>query len=96
MIKHIVMFKFKEGTTEDIVIDIKRTIDSLPKTISEIKSMETGIDVKRGPNSYDLILISEFDNLDTLEEYRIHPDHQKLIDMISPYKESTKAVDFEF
>lgn len=95
MIKHIVMFKFKASASEAKKQEIKSQLDALPGKISQIKSFETGVNISKSKNAFDLILVSEFDSLKTLEEYRVHEDHQKLIASLKPIKEKTNVVDYE-
>ena len=100
MIKHVVMFKLKSSFNEDErkqnTADLKRVLEELPNKIKEIKTFEVGINVLPSERAFDLVLISTFENLDALEIYRVHPEHQKAIKFIAPIKEMTTAVDFEF
>jgi hypothetical protein len=95
MIKHIVMFKFKDDVSHERIELIKQVMDDMPAKIPQILKFETGLDVKRGPKSFDLVLISEFESLDTLEQYRVHPAHQTLIKLLEDIKEVNYAVDYE-
>ena len=79
MIRHIVMWKFKdeaEGKTKEENMDIVRNrLYSLPAIIPEIRRLEIGKDVRHTDMSADLVLITEFDTLEALEIYANHPDH---------------------
>ncbi len=65
MIKHIVMFKFKEsaegnGKAENIQ-SLKSKLEALPAKIAEIKFFEVGVNFSDVPVAYDLVLDSEFE-----------------------------------
>ena len=68
MIKHIVMWKFKDGE-KDNMKKFLEGLNSLKNIIPEIKYMETGININP-KNDYDAILISEFETMEDLEKYK--------------------------
>ncbi len=98
MIRHIVLFKLKEFKTESDKAEalnlLKINLENLKSKIKEIQFFEVGINVANTSNSYDLGLNSEFISLDDLEKYRIHPDHQKVVELIKQYTETRVAVDY--
>jgi hypothetical protein len=96
MIKHVVFMKFKKETTEEDIAAIERGLGALPDIISEIKGYEFGRDVLRTERSYDFALVSAFDDLDALQRYSIHPDHQVVVQKCREASESIVAVDFEY
>ena len=66
MIKHIVMWKFKENEEENMKKFLEG-LNSLKAIIPEIKYMETGININPN-NEYDAILISEFETMEDLKK----------------------------
>ena len=96
MIKHIVIFKSSDENKITIIDQLKRDLEKLPENIKEIKYFETGLNISKSKNAYDLVLISEFESEKTLEKYRIHPDHQKIIDYILENKIDVRVVDYNF
>ena len=100
MIKHIVFIKIK-GAESDAekktdLQKLKEALDALPSVIPEIKNFQTGINISDAATASDFALIGEFENKDTLEAYKKHPEHQKILDMISSIKGRTAVVDFEY
>ena len=100
MIRHIVMFKLQrtgyKATLEEIKMDIKNRLEALPARIDVIRSMEVGINVVKSDRAFDVALVSTFDNLDDLETYRVHPDHQEVVRYIATVRDQSASVDFEF
>jgi hypothetical protein len=94
MIRHVVFFKFKQGIGEEVIVDLEKSIAALPPVIPEILSYEFGRDVVRSERSYDLALISTFNDLDAMQHYQKHPDHQVVLKKINELCESVLAVDF--
>jgi len=96
MIEHIVMIKLKENSDKtEISKKIKAKLDNLPKLISEIKYYEVGLNLSKSLVAFDIVLVSRFDSLKTLEAYRIHNEHQKVLSLIKKYAEKTSVVDFD-
>lgn len=94
MITHIVLFKLKDNSTENIEKARDILIDMEGK-IRELKDIEVGIDVTHSDRSYDMALITKFDNVEDLEAYQVHPVHVEVAEYILSVRESTVTVDFE-
>lgn len=94
MIKHIVMWKFKEGEEENMKKFLEG-LNELKGKIPEIKNLETGININP-KNEYDAILISEFENMEDLEKYKNNPKHIKVSNMCKEIRISRQAIDYEF
>ena len=94
MIKHIVMWKFKEGEEENMKKFLEG-LNELKVKIPEIKNLETGININP-KNEYDAILISEFENIEDLEKYKNDPRHVKVSNMCKEIRISRQAIDYEF
>ena len=67
MIKHIVMWKFKENTEKEMN-EFLDGLKALENQIDAIKSMQIGKNIDN--DEYDAILISEFESLEDLQKYK--------------------------
>jgi hypothetical protein len=94
MIRHVVFFKFKQGIGEEEILDLEKSLAALPPVIPEILSYEFGRDVVRSERSYDLALVSTFNDLDAMQHYQKHPVHQVVLKKVNDLCESVLAVDF--
>lgn len=100
MIKHIVFFglaDMAEGKTkaENAQI-IKQELENLKNLIKEIKYIEVGINHKDAPDgNTDIALYSEFDSLDDMNAYQVHPEHKKVAAYIGKVRTSRVAIDYE-
>ncbi len=100
MIRHVCMFKFKDfadGRTKEENISItKSMLDKLPDTIDYILSSSTFVgDNAQNSDNYDLILISDFESFETLEKYKVHPDHVAVGKFMTPVRLSRTCIDYE-
>ena len=98
MLKHVVMWKLKdfaEGCDKkQNALKIKAMLESLKGKVPQISSIEVGINVKDTDMSFDAVLISEFENEQKLEEYKVHPEHVKVSHFVAKVKEGRNVVDY--
>lgn len=95
MIRHIVMWKFREGEQENMLLFRERLL-ALKGQISEIRSIEVGINVNPSERSYDAVLVADFDSLEALEAYSVNPLHQAVSDFCKTIRTGSVSVDYEF
>ena len=95
MIKHIVMWKLKDGVAEADQFEMKRQLEALKGVVPALIDIEVGIDVLRSPQSKDLVLYSEFASMDDLQAYNTHPEHLKVVEFVKPRVCERHAVDYE-
>ncbi len=99
MVRHVVMWKFKESaegcTKLENMEKVREGLFALLPIIPEIKKMEIGFDVKHTDASMDFMLLTEFDNMDDLGVYAVHPDHLKLSGFVREVVETRVVLDCE-
>ena len=99
MIRHIVMWKFKEEaegkTKQENMEKAREMLYALLPVIPEIKRMEIGLDVSKTDMSMDLCLLTEFDSKETLAYYATHPEHLKVSKFVRSVIESRVVLDSE-
>lgn len=98
MVKHIVMWKFKdeaEGLTrEENLMKVKAMLEALPEKIDFIRHMEVNLNSNFNGSNFDVVLISEFDSIDDVNRYRVHPEHKQISAYVSLVREARSSVDF--
>lgn len=94
MFTHIVFFKAKEPTKENLQF-LEKTFLSMNGNIKELKQLEVGIDVIRSDRSYDIAIITRFDSKEDYLAYDVNEFHvEKVKKVIGPYIEASKTIDF--
>ena len=73
MIHHNVLFKFKEGTSEEVKNAVIRELEALNSEIPEIHSLQVGRNFSDRGKDFELMLISTFQTKADLEVYGKHP-----------------------
>jgi len=100
MIKHIVLFKLNEFESAKVKEakkdEIKVALEKLPSLISEIKKFSVEVNINGLAKSSELAIVSEFESLETLDRYRVHPEHVKVVDLIRANCLPSTSIDYEF
>jgi hypothetical protein len=94
MINHVVVFKLKDRTPENLE-KTRAVLAALGGKIPFLRYFDVGVDVLHGERSYDLALLAKFDNLADLRAYQDHPAHQEVVKYMSTVRESIITVDYE-
>ncbi len=72
------MWKIKESenqTKEENVEQAKKMLQALPAVIPQIKVYEVGLNYCNESTAFDLSLYSAFESEETMDQYKVHPDH---------------------
>lgn len=98
MISHTVMWRFKEENKDENMNTVATRLMSLYKSgkIDGLRKMEIGKDVSHTDMSYDMVLLTEFDSMEALAAYKIHPDHVAISQFVKTIRTARAVVDFEF
>jgi hypothetical protein len=94
MIAHVVVFKYKAGTTAAQRADHCAKLKGLAD-IDGINDFKVGQDVVRSPRSYDTGLVVLFRDRAALDSYATNPRHVPVAQLGRDLSESIIAVDFE-
>lgn len=99
MIKHIVMWKLKEETDgkskKDNAKKMQELLEGLRGKIDGVKSIELGINLNNTTAAYDVVLYSEFDSMEALDAYQVHPEHVKAAGFVKSITIDRAVVDYE-
>ena len=94
MFTHIVFFKLKEPTIENLE-RAKNILTAMEGNIPQLKGIEVGVDELHTERSFDLVLITRFDSLSDMDNYQIHPYHvNEVLANLRPMLEASKVVDY--
>ncbi len=101
MIKHLVFFQLAEeaegnAKAENILL-VKEKLEALKEVIPVIRKIEVlSNHPQASPENYDIVLDSEFDSLEDLKTYAVHPAHLKAGEFIAKVRTGRAAIDYEF
>ena len=97
MIRHIVMWNYKDGLTEaeknESARKIKHKLESLIDVIDGIVEIKVHINELTSSNR-DIVLDSLFESLDALEAYQAHPAHKEAGAYVGTVTQDRACIDF--
>jgi hypothetical protein len=94
MVKHIVMFKLKEKSPDNLKT-LTSALNEMKGQIETLRFIEVGEDFKGSDRSFDLVLTTHFENRQGLETYAGHKVHQPVIQLARSLCSQTVVVDYE-
>ncbi|MGH9231566.1 MAG: Dabb family protein [Acidimicrobiales bacterium] len=95
-LRHVVMFRFADGTTDEQVRALADGLDGMPAVVGTMVDYRHGRDAGINETTYDYVVVGDFATLDDYLTYRDHPDHQALIrDLVRPILGERASIQFE-
>lgn len=99
MIKHIVQWRLKEdseGKSKAINAQkAKQMLEALNGKVPGLIKLEVGIDFSRTESSSNMVLYSEFETVEALENYQYHPEHHAVKPFIGAIRTERRVIDYE-
>lgn len=96
LLRHIVLFKFKEDTTKEDLTAIENAFAELPAKIPEIVDFEWG--TNNSPEGLDKgfthSFFVSFKDEKGREVYLPHPDHKAFVELAGPSIEDVLVIDY--
>ena len=93
MVKHIVMFKLKDKSPDNLDFALS-TLMSLEGNIESLRMIEVGLDFNKSERAYDIVLTTHFDDEAGLASYVAHPNHLPVITKMRDLCSSSIVVDY--
>ncbi|MBI4559142.1 MAG: Dabb family protein [Candidatus Hydrogenedentes bacterium] len=96
LLRHVVLFKFKEGTSPEQIATIENAFRQLPAKIAEIRDFEWGTDVNAQSRAegFTHCFLLTFHDVESMEAYRAHQAHQDFVAMARPFLEKIWVIDY--
>ena len=91
------MWNLKGATKEEKGQNIRRlsqSFESLRGCIPGLIHLEIGVDQSRIDYACDVVLYSEFESLQALENYATHPEHLRVRDEVAGLRIARHQVDY--
>lgn len=96
LLRHVVMFKFKEDTSQEDIRKVQEAFSALPSKIPQIVSYEWG--TNNSPEGLDKgfthIFFLTFKSEEDRAVYLPHPDHKAFGEILGPYLDDVLVLDY--
>ncbi len=80
MIKHVALFRVKEGTPGEQVQAFSDALTEMVPKIDVIRHYEHGPDLGAAEGTYDYAVLATFDTVEDYRTYASHPDHVHVVE----------------
>lgn len=96
VLRHVVMYKFKDTTTPDQVQQVVAAFDSLPKKIDAIIGYEAGTNVSQEGKSegFTHVFVVTFKDEAGRDVYLKHPAHDAYVQVVKDKREKVIVFDY--
>ncbi|SMO48914.1 Dabb family protein [Fodinibius sediminis] len=95
-LRHVVLIKFKENTSEEDIAEVEDAFSALPDKIPEIRDYEWGINNSpEGLNKgFTHCFLVTFASEEDRAVYLPHPDHKAFVEVLEPHLADVLVVDY--
>jgi hypothetical protein len=96
VLRHVVMFQWKAGTSAEAIREIEEAMCGLQATIPEITEFECGTDVSvQGlSQGFTHCFVVSYASEQDRDTYQVHPDHQAFLALSAPHREKVLTFDY--
>lgn len=95
-LRHVVLFKFKDGTSPENINKVEHAFRELPTKITEIKGFEWGLN--NSPENlnqgFTHCFFLTFDSEKGREVYLPHPAHKAFGEVLKPHLDKVLVIDY--
>lgn len=96
MITHVVLMRFKPENKQANIQEARTRLRAMFGRVASLRALEVGAHIEPpSPRSYDLALITRFDDQAGLHAYADDPVHVEVKAFLAGVLESAAVVDFE-
>ncbi|GAA5153165.1 Dabb family protein [Microbacterium pseudoresistens] len=95
-LRHVVMWRMAADEAEERAEHARegaRLLTALDGVVPEIRALSVGPNSEYPDANWDLVLIVDVDDVDALERYQVHPEHEKVVAYMRSVVSTRAAVD---
>lgn len=96
MFRHVALFRWHEGTTDEQVAAVTEVLATLPGLIPELRGYQVGPDAGVSAGNFDYAVVADFDDAAGYQAYATSPHHLAAsTNVIRPILAERTAVQYE-
>lgn len=96
MIRHVVLFTWTEGMTDELEQQFAAELSALAPTLPGVRSYHAGPDAGIIEGNFDFAVVADFDDADSYLAYRDNAEHKDIISRFSgPNTKARAAIQYE-
>ena len=97
MLRHVVLFSWKDDTPMETIREMEQAFVDLPGKINLIEDFEWGTDVsvENSTHGFTHCFFVSFKTEKDRDAYVPHPEHQAFVDLIIPHLKDSLVIDYQ-
>jgi hypothetical protein len=95
MLRHVVCFRWADGTTDEEVARVCEMHAALPGAVPELRRYDFGPDAGLAEGNFHFAIVADFDDQDGWLAYQRHPDHQAVVVLLQSVAPDRVRVQFD-
>ena len=97
MFHHVVLFRWKPGTTAEQMDAVAPALLALAETLPGLRSYDCGPSLGLAPaNGYDFGVVAQFEDRSAWDTYMADPEHDRIrAELIGPHADERATIQFE-
>lgn len=98
-IRHIVSWKLsatEEAERDAAFTTMQTELEALAGFMpDDIISLQVGRNIAYPESNWDVVLVGDYPSLEALDRYQVHPEHQRVVQIVRQLVSARSAVDFQ-
>jgi hypothetical protein len=94
MITHNILIKLKDRNSESIG-NVRDKLLSMKDKIESLRDLKVKVNIRQDGSSYDILQIAQYDSMEDLEAYIVHPVHIEVSRYMEDVIDSIAVVCYE-
>lgn len=78
MVRHVALFRWKEGTSPEAIAAVGDAVGGLPAAIPGVRAYAFGPDLGLIDGTFDFAVVADFDDEDAYRTYAHHAAHEEV------------------
>ncbi len=96
MIRHVVMFRFRDDTDPAQRQAVQDAIATMPEATGVTEAYDIGFDLGLAEGNFDFAVVGDFADQAAYLAYRDHPEHRRIVsEIILPTISDRAAIQYE-
>ena len=91
---HIALYKWKDSVEPEQIDSALKEVEALASKVPGVVEISTGLNTSKYSEGYTHVILVKGNNQKAIDDYRNHPDHTKVANIIDSIEDQGIGVDF--
>lgn len=91
---HIALYKWKASASPEAIRTALKEVEAMADKVPGVIEISTGVNSSKYGEGYTHVILVRAESTEAIDNYRKHPDHQKVVGKIEAMEDHGIGVDF--